>query len=109
MINTTQSLILIAVMSGVTILIRFLPFICFSKGTPKAVIYLGNVLPGAIIAMLVVYCLKDISFISKPYGLPQIISVLFVVLLHKWKHNTLLSIFAGTVCYMLLIQFVMKI
>lgn len=70
---------------------------------------LGNVLPGAIIAMLVVYCLKDISFISKPYGLPQIVSVLFVVLLHKWKHNTLLSIFAGTVCYMLLIQFVMQI
>ena len=106
MSNSIYSLLLVAVVAGVTILIRFLPFLVFRKGTPQIILYLGNVLPYAIMGMLVVYCLKNISIIEQPHGLPELISVVLVVLLHKWKHNTLISIAAGTVCYMLLIQMV---
>lgn len=106
MSNSIYSLLLVAVVAGVTILIRFLPFLVFRKGTPEIILYLGNVFPYAIMGMLVVYCLKNISIIEQPHGLPELISVVLVVLLHKWKHNTLISIAAGTVCYMLLIQMV---
>ena len=68
--------------------------------------YLGKVLPFAIIAMLMVYCLKGTSLLEWPYGLPELIAVAAVVVLHLWKKNTLLSIGVGTVLYMLLVQFV---
>lgn len=99
-----HSLLLIAVMAAVTQLLRFLPFILFSKGTPKPFLYLEKVLPYSIMAMLVVYCLKNVSFIRSPHGIPEIISILIVVMLHKWRHNTLLSILGGTISYMFLIQ-----
>ena len=104
MSNSVYALLLVAVVAGVTILIRFLPFLVFHKGTPEVVLYLGQVLPYAIMGMLVVYCLKNVSIFQSPYGLPEGIAVLLVVLLHKWKHNTLLSIGAGTIGYMLLSQ-----
>ena len=100
------SLLLVAVMAGITILIRFLPFIVFRKHTPAPILYLGEVLPYAIMGMLVVYCLKHVSFVNKPHGIPELIAVLSVVILHKWKHNTLLSIPVGTVIYMLLVQLI---
>ena len=98
--------IMIAVIAGATALIRFFPFLVFRKNTPKVVLYLGEVLPYAIMGMLVVYCLKNVSLFSGSHGIPEAISVALVVLLHKWKHNTLFSIAAGTVCYMLLVQMV---
>lgn len=101
-----RSLVLIAVMAGVTILIRFLPFWLFSKNTPRQVLYLGEVLPYAIMAMLLVYCLKGTDFAGTGHGIPELVSVALVVALHKWRHNMLLSILAGTVCYMLLVQLV---
>jgi branched-subunit amino acid transport protein AzlD len=104
--NTIHSLILILVMAGVTALIRFLPFLIFRKGTPDAILYLGEVLPYAIMGMLVVYCLKNMSLISSPHGMPEILAVALVVVLHKWKHNSLLSIAAGTLFYMFLVQVV---
>ena len=104
MIDPIHSLTLVAVIAGVTILLRFLPFLLFSKNTPKSILYLGEVLPYAIMGMLVVYCLRNITFFSGTHGIPEAVSVLLVVLLHKWKHNTLLSIAAGTVCYMVLVQ-----
>lgn len=104
MIDTGHSLALIAVMTLGTMFLRFLPFIMFSKGTPKIILYLGDVLPYAIIAMLVVYCLKGTDFTEAPHGLPEAISVALVVGLHKWKHSTILSILAGTICYMLLLR-----
>lgn len=104
MINVQHSLLLIAVMAIMTIFLRFLPFALFTKNTPKAILYLGEVLPAAIMAMLVVYCLRNTDFVGSYHGIPEIISVLVVVGLHKWKHNTLLSILVGTICYMLLIQ-----
>lgn len=106
MINAGYSLAIIAVTAAVTALIRFLPFLIFRKGTPKPILYLGEVLPFAVMGMLVVYCLKHTSFISAPYGAPEMLAILFVVILHKWKHNTLLSIAGGTICYMLLVQMV---
>lgn len=100
-------LILILVMAAVTVAIRFLPFILFKgKETPEYIGYLGRVLPYSIIAMLVVYCVKDVSVTNKPYGVPELLGVLIVAILHIWRRNTLLSIVVGTVCYMLLKQFV---
>lgn len=106
MIDTAHSLILIAVMAGVTMLLRLLPFILFSGSTPKPILYLGTVLPYSIMAMLVVYCLKDVKLLSGSHGIPELIAIVLVAVLHKWKHNTLLSILSGTICYMLLVQLV---
>jgi len=107
-VSEWSALSLILVMALVTAGLRFLPFVIFTKGrkVPDVVAYLGRVLPYAVMAMLVVYCLKGISFVQMPFGLPEIISVVLVVVLHVWKRNTLLSIVGGTVCYMLLVQLV---
>ncbi len=105
--KTTHAIIAIVIMAGVTFLLRSLPFLIFSGGkTPPFIEYLGKYLPFAIIGMLVVYCLKDVRPLAYPYGLPELIAVLIVALLHIWKRNTLLSIVSGTVAYMLLVQLV---
>ncbi|MBR3261283.1 MAG: AzlD domain-containing protein [Firmicutes bacterium] len=98
--------VLIAIMAIVTMLLRFLPFIIFTKNTPEYISYLGKVLPAALIGMLVIYCLKDVSVVDAPHGLPELIAALAVVGLQVWKRNSLLSILAGTVVYMLLVQLV---
>lgn len=103
--TTTQSVLtVLAVVLG-TMVTRFLPFVIFPEGkTPPAFIgYLSTVLPYAVIGLLVVYCMKDAVFTSL-HGLPELIAIAFIVVLHKWKHNTLLSIGAGTVLYMALVQ-----
>ena len=106
--TTLHSILLIVVMAVVTFVLRAFPFIVFSgkKPTPEFVTYLGKVLPYAIIGMLVIYCVKDIGFSSVGDFLPYIIAGAVVVLLHIWKRNTLLSIIAGTLSYMALVQFV---
>ena len=81
-------------------------FLVFRKNTPDWLAYLGKVLPPAIIGMLVVYCLKDTKISSAPFGIPELISALLVVALQAWKRNVLVSILAGTICYMALIHFV---
>jgi branched-subunit amino acid transport protein AzlD len=98
----------IAVMALITALLRFLPFLIFKgkASTPKLVEKLGRLLPSAVIAMLVVYCLKDMNFSATVDYLPAIIAGLLVGVLHVWKSNTLLSVISGTVCYMLLVQYV---
>jgi branched-subunit amino acid transport protein AzlD len=103
-----QTIMMIAVITCGTMITRFLPFILFpdNKETPPYVIYLGKVLPYAIIGFLVVYCLKGISFWPLASALPEVIAIGFIVLLHKWKRNTLLSIGLGTVVYMILVQLV---
>ena len=98
--------VLVFIMSAVTIAPRFLPFAVFRKSTPSYILYLGKVLPAAIIGMLVVYCLKDTDFSSAPFGIPEGVAALSVVLLQWWKRNSLISILFGTVIYMLLIQLV---
>ena len=106
MSTASHSAILVAVMSLVTILLRFLPFLVFRKKVPPCITYLGRVLPPAIIGMLVIYCLKDTVITSAPFGLPELIAGVMVVLLQAWKRNALLSILCGTIVYMLLIQLV---
>ena len=100
--------LIIAVAALVTVALRFLPFLIFGENrkTPPLVAYLGQVLPYAIMGMLVVYCLKDVTLTAAPFGIPEAIGCMVVALLHIWKRNTLLSIGAGTVCYMLLVQLV---
>lgn len=103
--TTTQSIITIfAVVLG-TMLTRFLPFLIFPEGKtpPPYITYLGTVLPYAVIGLLVVYCLKDAIY-APFHGLPELIAILFIFILHKWKKNTLISIGAGTVLYMILVQ-----
>lgn len=103
--GNSDTVIAIGIMAGVTFLLRTIPFIIFSKGeTPAYIDYFGKVLPYAIMGMLVVYCLKDISFTSASSGIPAVLAVLLVAVLHLWQKNTLLSIVSGTACYMLLIH-----
>lgn len=99
-----HSLALILIMAALTAVLRFLPFVMFSKGTPKTIVYLGTLLPNAIMAMLVVYCLKNVSFTASSHGIPEALAVALVAVLHKWKHNMLLSILGGTAAYMVLVQ-----
>ncbi len=103
-----NSAVLIGVCALVTAALRFIPFFIFGgkRKTPEFITYLGKVLPFAIMGMLVVFCLKNVSITSFPHGIPELISVSAVVLLHIWKRNTLLSIIAGTILYILLINFV---
>ena len=104
----TQRILTILVIVLGTMLTRFLPFLLFpaEKTTPKAIHHLGNVLPGAVFGLLVVYCLKNVSLFTGSHGFPELISIALVVVLHLWKRQMLLSIAGGTVCYMLLVQFV---
>lgn len=104
-----QSAITIGAVVLGTMATRFLPFLVFPKGKtpPKFVQYLGKVLPCAAIGLLVVYCFKDVAS-SGTYGIPEVLSVLLIIFLHKWKKNTLLSIGGGTALYMLLVQTVFK-
>ncbi|MGI6014402.1 MAG: branched-chain amino acid transporter permease [Oscillospiraceae bacterium] len=106
--NLTQQLITIAMVVLGTVLTRFLPFLVFPAGkpTPKYIQYLGKVLPGAVFGLLVIYCLKHISFLTGNHAVPELIAIFVVVLLHLWKRQMLLSIAGGTVCYMLLVQLV---
>lgn len=99
---------LIAVIALVTAMLRFLPFSIFRDGkkTPRIIEKLGRTLPTAIMGMLVVYCLKDVSFKSFSGFLPALIAGALVLLLHLWKRNTLLSTIVGTLCYMFLVQVV---
>jgi len=103
-----HTVMVIAVAALVTVGLRFLPFLIFGENrkTPALVERLGKVLPYAIMGMLVVYCLKDVHLTVAPFGIPEAIGCAVVALLHTWKRSTLLSIGAGTVCYMLLVQFI---
>lgn len=103
----TQRILTILVIVLGTMLTRFLPFLLFPAGkpTPKLIHRLGEILPGAIFGLLIVYCLKNVSFLTGSHGLPELFSIALVVGLHLWKRQMLLSIAGGTVCYMLLVQF----
>lgn len=106
--QTNSTLILTLVMAAGTILTRFLPFVLFPAGKkmPPFVEYLGRVLPYATMGLLVVYCLKGVSLFTAPFGLPEFLACALVAALHVWKRNSLLSIGAGTVFYMILVQMV---
>ena len=103
-----RSAVLVGVCALITAALRFIPFFVFGgkRKTPAFITYLGKVLPFAIMGMLVVFCLKNVSITSYPHGIPELLGVLTVAGLHIWKRNTLLSIVAGTVVYILLVNFI---
>ena len=103
------SFLIILVVAITTFATRVIPFLVFPKGkeVPSIIHYLGKVLTPAVIGMLVVYCLKGTQIMAAPHGIPELISVMTVAVLHIWKRNNLLSIGVGTVLYMFLIQVVM--
>ncbi len=104
--TTSQTLITVAALVIGTAITRVLPFLLFPphKKTPSFVLYLGQMLPYAVMGLLVVFCLKGVAVTVAPYGLPEILAILCILALHLWKCNTLLSIGGGTVIYMLLVQ-----
>ena len=106
MLDTVSSLIMIAAISLATFATRAASFLVFPKGkeVPPKVVFIGRILPPAIIGMLVVYCLRSTSVLAYPYGIPELIAGLTVVILHIWKRNIFLSIGAGTILYMVLVQ-----
>lgn len=105
-VSIWRSVIIIVLVALTTLATRAIPFILFPAGkkVPKAVEYLGKVLPPAVIGMLVVYCFKSVNPLSFPFGLPELIAGAVVVVLHIWKRNNLLSIGVGTILYMVLVQ-----
>ncbi|RBP30141.1 MULTISPECIES: branched-chain amino acid transporter permease [Bacillus] len=102
-----QQIITISMVILGTMLTRFLPFLVFpsDRPTPQYVQYLGRVLPSAVIGLLVIYCFKDVNLFTGSHGIPELIAVALVMILHLWKRQMLLSIAGGTIIYMVLVQF----
>lgn len=106
MLSSLQIWVMIGLITIGTMITRFLPFIIFpeSKEPPKFVLFLSNCLPAATMGLLVVYCLKNVNLFGGQYGIPEAISIIGIVVVHKWKNNVLLSILGGTALYVLLIH-----
>ena len=104
----TQQFVTIALCGLATLITRFLPFLVFGsdRPTPRYVQYLGKALPAAIFGMLVVYCLKNVSFVTGDHGLPELIAIAATAGIHLWKRQMLLSVAGGTAVYMVLVQLV---
>ena len=105
-LSPVQTLGIILAVAAGTQLTRWLPFWLFpeKKAPPPVVTYLGKVLPPAMMGLLVVYCLKSVSWLSAPHGAPELIAIAVVAMLHWWRGNVLVSIAGGTAVYMLLVQ-----
>ena len=103
-----RALLIILLVAVCTLITRLIPFVLFGgkRQVPKAVEYLGQILPPAIMATLGIYCLKGADLFSASHGIPEFVSGAVTALLHVWKRNVLLSIAAGTACYMFLVQVV---
>ncbi len=115
MTPTVRTAISILIIALVTMLCRFLPFIVFrsNRKTPDFILYLGKALPYAIMGMLVVYCLRSVDFAGRSestslltsHGIPELVSIFVIMLIHRLKKNSILSILSGTVCYVLMVNF----
>lgn len=108
--STAEHIIIVAVVALATVITRFLPFILFPANNlhPLYIKYLGKVLPAAVLGLLVVYSLKDVSIFNSNHALPELISIGVIILLHFWKRQMILSIASGTALYMVLVQTVFK-
>ena len=108
-LSVKESILIILVIAAITFGLRAAPFILFRTGkTPKVVSYLGSALPPAVMGMLIVYSLRNVSALDAPFGIPELLAVAAVAGLHLWRRNTLLSILGGTVLYMVLLQLVLS-
>lgn len=103
-----QQIITIGLCMLGTMATRFLPFMIFNekRKTPKFIQYIGKVLPSAVFAMLVVYCLRNVDVTQAAYGIPELVSIIATVGIHLWKRQMLLSIAGGTACYMLILHLI---
>lgn len=110
-LNAVQTLIVILLVSLGTWITRWLPFLLFpeKKEPPKVVLYLGRVLPPAMMGMLVVYCFRNVEWLTGSHGLPELLAAATVAGLHLWKRNVLLSIAGGTAVYMVLLRLVFAV
>lgn len=106
----SQMIVTIGMMVIGTMFTRFLPFIAFPehKPIPKWMVYLGDRLPYASLGMLVIYALKDVNIFELPYGLPELFSLALMTLVHRWKHDTLISIGSGVGLYLVLVNIILK-
>ena len=104
----TQEMLTVAAVVAGTMVTRFLPFIIFpaNKKTPPAITFLGQMLPAAVMGLLVIYCFKDVSFLSGTHGIPELLATAVTVLLQIFVRNMLLTIAGGTIFYMYLVQYV---
>lgn len=102
----TQSLLIVVAASLTTAFVRFIPFLLFDHGKepPKWIKYLGDVLPPAIMSVLLIYCIRNVNFAANPHGIPELLCIAVAVCLHIWRNNVLLSIGVSTVLYMVLVQ-----
>ncbi len=107
-LTPVETLITVGALVLGTVATRTLPFLLFPphKETPPFVLYLGRILPYAVMGLLVVFCLKGVTVTASPYGLPEVLAILCILVLHLWKSNMFLSIGGGTLIYMMLVQYV---
>ena len=84
-------------------LLRAFPFLVFSRREPPAfILFIERYIPSLVIAALLVYCLQDVQFTAAPYGIPSAAALACTILLHLWKNNAMISIFGGSILYMVL-------
>ena len=104
--NDKELLITALIIAAATLIIRFLPFVIIRKSIAerKYIKFLGDMMPYSMIALLVIYCLKDVNLIKYPYGISELISIAIIIVFHIFKRNVLISIGAGTIIYMFLVQ-----
>ena len=97
--------LLIGISAVVTIIIRALPFAVFGqRKLPETVEFLGKVLPGSIMVILIIYCLRSVSLTAWPFGIPEFLCVLICGLLQFKLKNSIPSIAIATALYMVLIR-----
>ena len=108
MMTTTQALLTVFICAAVTVLTRAAAFLLFPAGrqAPAFITWMSGQLPRAVMAMLLVYCLKDVRFAAVPQWLPTLAACAVTALLHLWKRQMMLSIAGGTALYMLLIRLI---
>ena len=106
--SLNQQLITVGLIILATVIMRFIPFLLFpdNKPTPKFIHYLGTVLPAAVFGLPMIYALKNVSLLQGSHGIPELIGIAVTAVVHLWKKQMLLSISAGTICYMILVQLV---
>lgn len=105
-LSNWQTFVTAVALSAGIIAMRFIPFVLFSRKEklPRWILYLGGALPHASMAMLLVYCLKEVKPLAYAHGMPELIALAFTAGMHLWRNNVLLSIAGGTVFYMILVQ-----
>ncbi len=103
--DLTKALVSVAIMTVITIFTRVFPFLFYrNRELPPVLVYIQRYIPPIIMTVLVIYCLSGVDWAAAPHGLPEIFCIGVTAALHLWKRNPLISIFGGTILYMVLVQ-----